>query len=886
MPEQGEFIQKYNIEKYAGALFASKNTPIRTLPAMLKDDCSKNIDKCNRTKKVIKTLKYYESLDIINNSKDIETFVRFCHEKGNQWLLDNYIHILNVHNNENDLNYIFDLLIQNGLPHCNIMKCTVSLRHYRNRHDDKYGMNTYDKEFLFYRNVMDQIHCFLYHLYDTALRVKKHQNKLEYEEDAKEQKSEDITQYIDQTFNSIYNTINKTKNKLMKKSGLGSNRFNISKFNVDVTKDTFMDGMMECITKDGKLSNMPIVLTIQKYLSNEEYESDAIQDDINEVNYKNSIIGVYSKTIYDTVKKYMYNHKLHQHTFNIGYRLYYWKYYKRKHTSIELQWHDNVNDHGGYNARQLFVPRKYNNMKHELLNNKIFTLNLSELQISMNKTYKYINTNYVKLITATPDYGDQLFKHDRNDNLHYGITAKTPISFNHLLSICLYCDWSELCTKFSATFRNKNSYESISMVIKNNSEFANWSRLLRETVELFGVSYSGQYNSEHKRDDDKIFNRLKGPFFCGMSFVMVIPQFNIRLCGPTSTSKQIEVATRFGGAKGIIIQLNNIDIVNLFSDNVSAFPCAWLSNYSGEDEYLFCGGMHRIKIDAITRIDTAQNFKQHFSVLFLFECMLNGMETKKKIKSCEYKCVDKLIRHKLKMNGFQNEFPKYINDTFEAFVNHKTHIVVSLPLINAKGDVNLGNLIVNLASTIKKENLYNLYSTYDVQMDKKWAFSDPKPRRVDLFKPILFDLFSNLNHITIYSTSIWGNEEYAMDLQYLATSIFKSTQNDIQIEIKAVERYDYEKWINKASTVSWISDIFQKSYSFKQTLEDKFCIEMKSGTNGIGRHEDCIVITRIKGKQYDDRLNMSFTNKNKLLKQTMTLSLQAPTDDESGTLHV
>ncbi len=34
----------------------------------------------------------------------------------------------------------------------------------------------------------------------------------------------------------------------------------------------------------------------------------------------------------------------------------------------------------------------------------------------------------------------------------------------------------------------------------------------------------------------------KGPYYCGLSYVMVIPQFNIRLYSRTSTTKQIEVA--------------------------------------------------------------------------------------------------------------------------------------------------------------------------------------------------------------------------------------------------------------------------------------------------------------------------------------------------------
>ena len=71
---------------------------------------------------------------------------------------------------------------------------------------------------------------------------------------------------------------------------------------------------------------------------------------------------------------------------------------------------------------------------------------------------------------------------------------------------------------------------------------------------------------------------LKGPFFTGLSFVMNIPQFGINLNSPTSTSVHIEVATKFGGDDGMIIQL---DIGDMW---LRGFDCSWLSQYKEEDE--------------------------------------------------------------------------------------------------------------------------------------------------------------------------------------------------------------------------------------------------------------------------------------------------------------
>ena len=101
------------------------------------------------------------------------------------------------------------------------------------------------------------------------------------------------------------------------------------------------------------------------------------------------------------------------------------------------------------------------------------------------------------------------------------------------------------------------------------------SKTLRETVEIFGQC-----------SDD---GGLKGSYYCGMSVVMNIPEFNIFLCSPTSTSMQIEVAIKFSGDHGIIIQLDNPRTEQYFF--LRGFNCSWISRYKEEDErylLLFC----------------------------------------------------------------------------------------------------------------------------------------------------------------------------------------------------------------------------------------------------------------------------------------------------------
>eukprot|EP01084_Bolivina_argentea_P198267 339562_1 len=471
-----ELFQKYELEKH-GQLPESPDHYQST--CYFNGDC--HLDDCLSTKRITKVLKYYQTLSFMSKDTDKQKLVESCHKY--KCLLDDYIHILCVHNNESDLEQIFSLLINDcELNHCDITKCTYSLRHFRNRHADKIqreNCQTHDTvEFLFYMDIMDQIHCYLYHLYDTGLRIKR----------------KDIQNYVDDykspadsEFVNVCNIIKSKKGKLAQNNN--SHRFQQNKFNVIFTqknkKETHMDRLIEGLWKNSKLSETQICSFIE-LIQNQEYDSEAIEDDLNDD--KNSNIADNDVEAYTTLKNYIYLMKLHEHTFKVGYRFFYWDYYLGTQI-ISNEWHNNISS---CKFNDLCIQIKYKDIKDEILNNQIFTLRECELKISICKTSKYLTTKKIRSSKATPDYGAQLIEHDRNDRLRYGITAGTSITFHHILAVILYCDWSDLCSEFSSTFRKKKFYHSIQFVKEKNREYAHWSRLLRELVEIFGVSWSGQ----------------------------------------------------------------------------------------------------------------------------------------------------------------------------------------------------------------------------------------------------------------------------------------------------------------------------------------------------------------------------------------------------------
>ena len=115
--------------------------------------------------------------------------------------------------------------------------------------------------------------------------------------------------------------------------------------------------------------------------------------------------------------------------------------------------------------------------------------------------------------------------------------------------------------------------KGLSNTKRRNRKYRWWSYLLLQTVQVYGIN---NYQYVEAKE-----NLLKGPFFTGMSFIMKVPEFNIRLLSPTSTSVHIEVAIKFSGQQGIILEFHNN---NGMSKRVKAFDVSSISHYREEDE--------------------------------------------------------------------------------------------------------------------------------------------------------------------------------------------------------------------------------------------------------------------------------------------------------------
>ena len=182
-----------------------------------------------------------------------------------------------------------------------------------------------------------------------------------------------------------------------------------------------------------------------------------------------------------------------------------------------------------------YVVQKYKNLKEEILNYQHLNNNIQLYQKEISpKSKAYHDTFLVKSLKARwTRYNDK-----------YGISEGDIISVEMLICLILYCDYSELSADFSSTFRANNKYEPIQSIKQRNQKYYHLSKGLKECIHVYGQNYYGGRG---------LLDPLVSPFYCGMSIILNMPSFNIHIFGPTSTTKQIEVATRFSGDEGIII---------------------------------------------------------------------------------------------------------------------------------------------------------------------------------------------------------------------------------------------------------------------------------------------------------------------------------------------
>lgn len=239
--------------------------------------------------------------------------------------------------------------------------------------------------------------------------------------------------------------------------------------------------------------------------------------------------------------------------FSVGFNFQYWKHKKYI-----------IYKNGKQELNDFYVDNKYDNLKEEILNYRYLNIALYFTEI-MPKSTAFHQSKLVQSLKCNDKWGDEHYE-DK-----YGISSGDVISQEMLICIILYTDYTDLSTDFSSTFRKNNPFQPLQAVKRRNRCYYWMAKGLKETIHIYGQDWY---------DGKGLLSKLTGPFFCGISFVMNMPAFNIRLNGPTSTSIEKEVATNFCGEEGIIIQFDN---TNFICRITPAFDVSFISRYGGQE---------------------------------------------------------------------------------------------------------------------------------------------------------------------------------------------------------------------------------------------------------------------------------------------------------------
>eukprot|EP01084_Bolivina_argentea_P150102 262127_1 len=306
-----------------------------------------------------------------------------------------------------------------------------------------------------------------------------------------------------------------------------------------------------------------------------------------------------------------------------------------------------------------YVKPKHKDLKTEILHNKIFTVNKSVFNMIIDLAKAKLLSIYCKSLKVV-------------DWIQWGrIQIGTPISLEQVAALLLYTELYELANHFRNTFISVKG-SKIKDDKKRHSQYANWGRLLAETVGWFGMSTKKSHI---------------GFYYHVISDKLILQSFCDKVNVPFSTSTQIAVALMFAGNNGLILELQNASKDRGFK----YFNCSCLSSHSYEEERLFLQAKwdtHCLLIYGIRDMKMQKDYSVYMHALLTLTDLVGGISsdynTWEESETDSY-ILTELFRHFDTSNVYKNKLPSYVNDMFAAFVkNRKENFYIYLIDINVK----------------------------------------------------------------------------------------------------------------------------------------------------------------------------------------------------------
>ena len=278
---------------------------------------------CNPLKRLSAILNIYHKLDIVKNQLHQNMFMQLMTTMYTSFL-DDFNHLLIKHKDHlQNIHESMTAADQHGI--CDIERCKFTMRRFGDDGADKSQKmdtkNEIDGKFRFYKNTVDSLHFYIFHLYDLGMRIKDNEYNDEQDENDDDMKEVDKSIKYELYFKRVRRMISDRS-----QIGLEFDRFqsNHNKFNISgdnnksesksdgKSQDTFMDTLLTKIEDyDYEIMYIP-TKTMKKfkmYLLTEEYDSEAIFLDIEQDKFGNLKIAANDENLYEIIADFVLKSK-------------------------------------------------------------------------------------------------------------------------------------------------------------------------------------------------------------------------------------------------------------------------------------------------------------------------------------------------------------------------------------------------------------------------------------------------------------------------------------------------------------------------------------------------------------------------------------------------
>eukprot|EP01083_Nonionella_stella_P159197 519078_1 len=303
------------------------------------------------------------------------------------------------------------------------------------------------------------------------------------------------------------------------------------------------------------------------------------------------------------------------------------------------------------NHRNYADKPKYKSLKEECMNNVIYAIDIKTYYDVLHKALVYTQSYQGRALKAA-DGGDM--------NNQFGIPVSLPISVAHIVTLMMYCNYTDLQRNYKQFgCREASENETIAEFILKNQQIGHWYKLLYEAIMCYGTQVKhGQI------------------FYTGINIAVSFDTFAPQFKSPFSTTVDWNVANRFSEGSGIVLQLEPLS-----SSLDMYFNVEWISNYREERERLFCRATKLRVIDIQYAIGTdMQRNNMYLRAFSLWSAVFEGYYfvfefTQKNRKQTELTLLCLILNYK-ENNGIKNEsnasrldIPIYIQQLFYHLVH-------------------------------------------------------------------------------------------------------------------------------------------------------------------------------------------------------------------------